>query len=142
MSLSNINQKSKKEEAESAQLKDATNNKLNSSQPIAENKELSTQKSGGFKFWKRNKPETSPAKNKDITVEMKSEIGYSTKKRDKPTNSKFINRRNITGGRVTLSNKLVKTDEVPESFDIPIKENIYELLDQAPTRVSSHLESF
>ncbi len=77
-----------------------------------------------------------------MEVELKlMESGYTTRRKDKPTNkSKFINRRNITGGKI-LINRLDNNDVVDENCDIPTKENIYELLDQMPAKVSSHLES-
>ena len=130
-------------------MKDATN-KQNTSQPVIDNKELSsTQKSGGggiksfFGGFRKHKPDNASAiKGKDTETEMKlMESGYTMRKKDKaPNKSKFINRKNITNGNIVIS-KLDNTDVVDEKFDIPTKENIYELLDQAPAKISSHLES-
>lgn len=97
-------------------------------------------------FHKKNKGEiSSPLKPKDIPVdlEMKNyESGFSLRKKDKNANkSKFVNRKNITAGRVTIA-KLDTNDVVDENFDLPTKENIYELLDQIPSRVTNHLESY
>jgi len=141
-SSQNYRSKSKKDENESY-LKDATN-KINTSQPVVDNKELSsTQKSGGgFKsffggFLKHKPDNVSPLKAKDIEAEMKLiESGYMMRKKDKgPNKSKFINRKNITNGNIVIS-KLDNTDVVDEKYDIPTKENIYELLDQAPAKIS------
>lgn len=143
--------KSKKDDAELG-LKDATN-KLNTSGSFnkTDNKELSnTQKSGVFKSllggFKKHKPDNiSPSKLKETNMEVElklMESGYTIRKKDKSSNkSKFINRRNITDGKIQIM-RLDNNDVVDENYDIPTKENIYELLDQIPAKVSSHLESF
>lgn len=70
------------------------------------------------------------------------ESGYLLRKRDKiPNKSRFVHRRNITAGRVNIA-RLSNDDVVDENFDLPTKESIYELLDQAPTKTTNHLESF
>jgi hypothetical protein len=116
-------------------------------------KEMSnTQKSssGGFKNFlfggfRKHKPENeSTGKLKDENIEMEKkfqESGYLMTKKDKVINkSKFINKRNITSGRIHL-NRLDPSDVVDVNYDIPTKESIYEILDQVPAKTSSHLES-
>lgn len=105
--------------------------------------------SGGFKnffygAFRKHKPEDSASKLKDELHEIDTkfkESGYLMTKKGKPTNkSKLINKRNITSGRIHL-NRLDQGDVIDETSDIPTRESMYELLDQAPSKTSSHLES-
>ena len=105
--------------------------------------------SGGFKnffgAFRKHKPEAESAtkmKNELHEVDTKfKESGYLMTKKGKPTNkSKLINKRNITSGRIHL-NRLDQGDVFDDTSDIPTRESMYELLDQVPSKTSSHLES-
>ena len=121
--------------------------------PLGDKNEMgNTQKSssGGFKnflygAFRKHKPEidtTTKPKEELHEVDMKfQESGYLMTKKGKSTNkSKFVNKRNITSGRIQI-NRLDQGDVIDENYDIPTRESIYELLDQVPSKASSHLES-